>query len=394
MKEEKRFIIVGNGVAGMKAAEAIRKRNKEVYIEIISNGEGLTYDRPNLINMLSKECQGEDFYLTDIKWYTKNNINLNLGTTITKIKPKKKIVSLDNSTELSYDKLILANGSENRIPYLHGINKEGIFTLRNYKDLKAINNYLPQIEKVVIMGGSLLGLETAWKLKDLGKNVTIIESSNHLLSKQLDEDGSRLLENLVELNGIKYIIGSKIEKVIGDNSVESVVLSNGNILDCNMLFYSIGIKPNIQICDNTSIAINDGILVNNKMETNIESIYACGDVAEFNGIVYDHWHTASKMGEIAGSNSVGANESFNEFIPYSTLSILNTEIFCYGVIPPNKSNTLTMNEPNSKIYEKIFFNNNRAVAGILFGNTNNSSTLIEAIKNGLSIEEVKTLNVF
>ena len=386
-KKEK-FLIIGNGAAGYYAADAIRKRNKQCEIEIISDEPYLTYYRPAISDGISENLKDESFYLSPKEWYATNNISLTLGVKVQNLNPEEKQISLVDGTSISYDKLILANGSKNFMIPVEGVDKEGVFTLRNLKDLEAIKNKMQTAKKVVIVGGGLLGLEAADEIRSAGLNVSVVEFNDSLLSRQLDSEGSLILKTAVENQNIEVILSDSVVAIQGETSVTSVKLKSGKTLDADLVLFSTGIAPNKNIADNTNIKTNKGVLINENMETNIKDIYACGDIAEFNGRVYGNWPAAIEMGKVAGMNAVGENKIYVPSLGVISFNAMGLSLLSVGDISRDASKALSTNDKENKIYKKLFFTDNIVTGGILIGDNKSSAALISDIKESKSLKEL------
>jgi flavorubredoxin/NADPH-dependent 2,4-dienoyl-CoA reductase/sulfur reductase-like enzyme len=391
-KKEK-FLIIGNGAAGYYSADTIRKRNKNCVIDIISNEPYLTYYRPSISDGLSESLNDESFYLSPQKWYEENEINLTLGVHVKHIKPEEKQVLLKDGTAIGYDKLILANGSKNRMIPITGIDKEGVFTLRNLKDLEAIKSKMRTSKKVVIVGGGLLGLEAAYEILKAGLKVSVVEFSDSLLVRQLDSESSLILKTAVEKQNIEVILGDSAMEVQGDKSVTGVILKSGKILDADLVLFSTGISPNKEIADNTNITTNKGIIINENMETNIKDIYACGDIAEFEGRVYGNWPAAVEMGKIAGMNAVGDNKTYVPSLSAISFNAMDLELLSVGEICKEPYKAISSKDKEKSLYKKLFFNNNILTGGIIIGDNKSSAKLISAIEDSKSLTEVLKENL-
>jgi len=386
-KKEK-FLIIGNGAAGYYSAGAIRKRNTECEIEIISEEPYLTYYRPSISDAIGKEIKEDSFYLSPKEWYVDNNITLTLGVQVQSLKPTEKQVQLNDGTLIGYDKLILANGSKNFMLPVEGVDKSGVFSLRNIKDLEVINAKLKTSKNVVIVGGGLLGLEAAYEISKTGLHVSVIEFSTSLLTRQLDSESSLILQAAVESQNIEVILGDCVITINGDTYVESVNLKSGKIIDADLILFSTGIAPNKNIADNTDIKTNKGVLINANMETNVKDIYACGDVAEFNGRVYGNWAAAVQMGKAAGTNAVGHSQELIPSLGVISFNAMGLTLLSVGEIPKESSKTIILNDTENKIYKKLFFIKDILVGGILIGDTKSSAKLITAIKASKSMKAV------
>lgn len=381
------FIIIGNGAAGLNAAKSIRNRNKKANIKIISEENYLTYYRPELSEYLSTNIPNDKFYVENEKWYKNNNITLMLNTSVEKIIPSSKKIVLQNATEIKYDKLILANGSINFIPPIDGTDKEGVFTLKFLKDANKIKTYISKSKTAVIVGGGLLGLEAAWEMKKLGLSVKVIEFSNRLLPRQLDDEGAAIFKKSIDKSDVDIILGDSVEKILGKEKVSGVKLKSGKTIDTDIILFSVGIRPNKQLAEKAGIETNKGIIVNDKMETSIKNIYACGDICEYNGRVYGNWPSSVEMGKIAGANSTDDEVHFNSFISSVIFSAMNSKLFSCGRFSTGLKN-ISFSDPSKEIYSKLFFDKNKIVGGILLGNTSKSGKIIMAIQNNKTLDDI------
>ncbi|WP_270506656.1 FAD-dependent oxidoreductase [Paraclostridium sordellii] len=384
------FVIVGNGAAGFYAADAIRKRNNTAKITMISNEDELTYFRPALSDFINEEVKDKDFYVVDKSWYNENNIDVVLGVTVNKINENSKKVNLDNNTEVSYDKLILANGSSNFIPPIKGHDLDGVYTLRNKSDLEKIKNNLNNANKIVVIGGGLLGLEAAYEMKLAQKDVTVIEAMPNLLSKQLDKDGSLILENILKENGLNLMTNTFLESIQGEDKVTKVIFKDGSCLDADMVLFSIGVRSNTSITKETNIKIDKGIIVDKNMKTSVNDVYACGDVAEIDSMVWAIWPAAIDMGKVAGANACGDNTSFKVENYSVMLDVFDTKVFSIGDIK-NSNGCISLNNDNK--YKKLFFKDDILTGAIFINDLSSNVKTISLILEKANISEVINSNL-
>ncbi|WP_242971872.1 FAD-dependent oxidoreductase [Haloimpatiens massiliensis] len=385
------ILIIGNGIAGISAAKSIRQRNKNCKVTIISDEKYITYYRPQLTGLIGNSIENDKLYLYDEQWYKDNNINLKLNTKVNSINTESHSLTLESGEDLTYDKLILANGSSSFIPPIPGNDKKGTFTLRNLKDLMDIKNYIKMnsCKKVSIIGGGLLGLEAAESFQKQGLKVNILERSPRLLTRQLDDKGSKLFEYIVESSGINVLKNANAEEVLGDTNVTGLKLSSGKILDTDLVLFSVGITPNINLFKNTTLEMNRGVVVNDQMKTNIKDMYACGDIAELNGLVFGTWTSAEQMGTTAGANCLGDNLIFKNFVSSTMLQALNTTVFSCGNVTEDETvSTVVLNNSISKIYKKLFFKDEKIVGCILIGDSSKSINIINYIKEERKINDI------
>ena len=294
-----RIIIIGNGIAGITAVKAIREVDKESEVFIFGEEKFYPYNRIKLSKNLFDELSEDNTLLLKKSWYEENKVNIYVSKKVAKINIENKEVVLCDKSILKYDKLLLANGARNNKPPVEGIEKPGVFNLRTLQDAWDIKSKIKKGESVINIGGGIQGLETAWNLNQHGINVSIVEIQSRLMPNQLDEKASKILQDSVEKFDINIHLNTRVNKIAGNNEVEGVVISSDEFMPCNKVIYSAGIKPNIEMFEDTPIKCEKGIVINEKMETNIADIYAAGDVAELDNFVPGLWNISIGQGKVA-----------------------------------------------------------------------------------------------
>lgn len=246
---------------------------------------------------------------------------------------------------------------------------------------------MKEAKKAVVIGAGPLGLEAAWEMKLAGLEVTVVEFLPNLMNNQLDQEGADIFRNQVSDCGITFITSEECAEIITkDGKLTSLNLKSGKTLDADILLVSTGIRSNIELAKETGIECNRGVIVNERMETSIKDIYACGDVAEFNGLVYGNWPAAIEMGKTAGANACEAEKAFENFTPSIILDALNTHVFSAGLIRFNDSSyeKISSKDESKGQYTKLFFKDNILVGGIIVGDISKAGQIIIAIDNKLS----------
>jgi NADPH-dependent 2,4-dienoyl-CoA reductase/sulfur reductase-like enzyme len=383
-EKAERFIIIGNGAAGTTACEEIRKRNKKCTIEIISKEDVIGYNRPMLTKGILSDVDPINFFIKPLEWYQENKIRMTLGTAVTEIRKDTKELVLENGETRAFDKLILATGADSFIPPIKGAEQEGVFAIRSLEGVNKLQEFLKQVNRAVIIGGGILGLEAAWELKRAGKDVTVIELSPSIMNKQLDDKGSALLKAAAEKSGIRVITNTQIEEISGSGKATGVKLTDGVFAEGELVILSTGVRQNIGLAKEIGIETGRSIKVNEKMETSVKDIYACGDCAEYNGVNYAIWGQAVEMGKAAGINAVGDEYQYEAFIPSNAFSGMGTSLFAVGdngKDPEKVYKTFEVYDGAKSTYEKLYFVNNRFCGGILLGDVSKSARLLEGYKN-------------
>ncbi|MCT4598847.1 MAG: FAD-dependent oxidoreductase [Vallitalea sp.] len=385
------IIIIGNNAAGISAVEAIRRRNNNATIMVVDKDTNYAYYRPILSDYISDSHEEQYFYLHDKEWYRENNVNLKLGSCVTKIDKENNRIIINNEEAIQYDKLILANGSDNFVPPITDIDKQGVFTIKTLEDANQVKEYAKKSKKVAIIGGGLLALEAGWELRTLGLDVTIIEMATRILPRQLDDDGSNILEQGISKVGINVYKGVTANAILGDEFVTGVQLVDGTMIDADMVIVSVGVRANTELAQEAGIMTNRGVIVDEKMATNIENIYAAGDVAEYKNINYAIWPEAVEQGKVAGANAIGDNISYNNITPNNIFNGMNVNVFSIGDLGVQDDisyhNIMHMDVEN-KIYKKLYFIDDKFVGGILIGDVSKSADMINGIKQGYNIKQI------
>lgn len=240
---------------------------------------------------------------------------------------------------------------------------------------------------VVNIGGGVQGLETAWSMMKAGKQVTIVEVAATLMGRQLDEKVSLLLKQNIENAGVKVYLNTTIDSILGEEVVTGMKVNGEQLIDCDSVVYSIGVTPNISLVNNTPIHVNRGIVVNEKMETNVGSVYAAGDVAEVNGEVGGLWGRAMDQGKIAGSNMVSNPAIYKEAIPTTIFNAFDVSLFSIGFVDEKQCDTTIVEEDGKEKYTRLFIKNNKIIGVISLEGVAASIPYKSAIEKQVVLEE-------
>ncbi|MGL4338152.1 MAG: FAD-dependent oxidoreductase, partial [Turicibacter sp.] len=380
-----RFVIIGGGVAAVSAAEAIRARNTVGSITILSQESSLPYYRPLLSDTISQDVTDEEFYLHPENYYTEQNITVQLNTTVQSIDVDGQFISLENGETIAYDKLIMATGSQPFIPPFKGANLNGVFSIKYKKDADNLREFAKGKSKAVIVGGGVLGLEAADALLELGLHVSIVEGAPAIMPRQLDATASDLMLDILTQKGIDVHLGTTLKELVESNgSVSGVVLDNKTI-DADLVVINVGVRANIALACEANIKTNRGIIVDQQMKTSISTIYACGDVVEYNDLNVSLWSPAIAQGKVAGANAAGDNLSFEPLAEPLSLIAFDTEVFSIGNYPTsNLDQYKIITDSNHSTHElkKLYFKDDQLVYGVLFNNMAKANVLLNGIRKG------------
>ena len=381
-----KYLIVGNGIAGLSAAKEIRKNDTKGSILMVTKESYLTYWRMKLSELLPKTIKKDGLLINNESWYKENNIEVLLNKSVTKINSEEKDVILDDNSAISYDKLLIATGSSPFIPFIKGNEKLGVFALKTLDDLREIQDYLKNCGTVSVIGGGLLGIEAAWSLSHVVKKVNIIEFAPYLLHKQLDKEISHKLADRIMGEGINLFLSQETEEVIGDERVTGIRLKSKDLINTNAILISAGVRPNLELVKDTNIKYNRGIVIDQQLRTNVDDIYAAGDVAEVDGNIIGLWTVGLEQGKIAGANMSGQNILFTKPKLSTTLKIKDIQVFSAGDIF-NYDRIYEYRDDDKDIHHKIYTKDKKIVGVILYGDLKEMNKLRNAVFNNINIED-------
>lgn len=394
-----KIVIIGNSAASAGAIEAIRKKDPFNDIIVISDEPYTIYSRPLLPYFLSKEIKPSKIYFRPKDYYEKNKVKPILGKKVERVCFDENRVLLKDGEELYYDKLLIATGGKPIIPEINGIEKEGIFFFTKFDDAKAISTYLKRVKKAIVIGGGPIGIRAAEALMKRKIEVTIIELSKHILSLTLDDIASSILERALIKRGVKIITSNTVEEIIGDSHVESVRLVDGKTLKTDMVIIAIGVIPNVEPFKGGNLNINKGIVVNERMETNIKNVYSAGDVIEsYDKILGNYrtipiWPYAYRQGSVAGGQIIGDEESIYEGgFMMNSIEVANIPVVSIGLVNLVSNNgyeVIKKIDKNSNSYRKIILNEGSIVGALFLGKIDRAGIITGLLRDGVKINRFK-----
>lgn len=385
-----KYLIIGNGVAGTTAAHNIRKIDSDGEITIVTEENTPYYSRIRLIEYLAGEAGENDIIIHRDDWYEKNNIKLLLNAPVTEINNDSKEVSMERGGKLEYNKLLLASGGISFIPPIAGSDKEGVFALRNITDADEIINYAEDKKKVILIGGGVLGLEAGNSLRKRGLDVAVIEFFPRLLPRQMDPEGAEVLKAHMESMGFTFYLGAKTKEITGGDSVSGVLLEDGTTIYGNMVIISAGVRPRAELAKTLGLKMNKGVAVNDRMETEIEGIYAAGDVIEHRERFYGIWPAAQKQGEVAGTNMAGGDAVYEGTTMSNVLKVVGVDLAAAGDIDAGGEFDSIVKKDREKYgYKKLVIKDGILSGCILYGDISGYQKILKGIAEKKDISGIR-----
>jgi nitrite reductase (NADH) large subunit len=320
-----KIVVIGNGMVGYKFCEKLMTRNLP-FLHLTVFGEEMlpAYDRVHLSEYFAGKS-AYDLSMAPLSWYAEHNIDLHLGDPIHGIDRENKQVHSFKGLTIPYDHLILATGSAAYVPPISGIDKDGVFVYRTIEDLNLIRCHAPKTKTAAVIGGGLLGLEAAKAMIDLGiQHTHVIEFAPRLMPRQIDDNGSRILQHQLEELDINVHTSHNTAAILGNTSITGLIFTDGTILQADMLVISAGIKARDELAKDCGLDTGPqgGIIVNKKMQTNDPSIYAIGECALYHGAIYGLVAPGYEMAEVVVAQLSEQQKEFSGFDMGSKLKLI------------------------------------------------------------------------
>jgi nitrite reductase (NADH) large subunit len=386
----KRYFIIGNGVAGARAAVKIREADQKGEIRIFTEEAYPFYYRVRFPEYVAGEVTIQNLTIHTKEWYQSKEILIHLEEGITEVNAPKKEVTSQKGKTYAYDLLLMATGGNAFVPPIKGTEKKGVFTLRTMKDAIGMKEFSGGVKQAILVGGGLVGLETGGALLRRGIKVALIEHNPRILPRQMDPDGAKILQGKMESMGFSFFLNSQSEEMIGKETVEGLRLKDGRTVEGQMVIISAGVKPNIKLAQTMGLETKNGILVNDRLETKIEGLFAAGDVAEHRGRVYGIWPAAQRQGETAGVNMSGGNVLYEGTVVSNTLKVVGIDLTASGDIDAEgKLESVVKSNREKSIYRKVTFKEDKIVGCILLGNIKGNSEILNAIEKQVNVKALK-----
>jgi nitrite reductase (NADH) large subunit len=407
-----RYVIVGNGVAGVTAAQSIVRADPAAEVHIFDAEPYPYYQRPRLWEFLAGEIEQQTLYFRPLEWYAAKGIQVHLGARATALDPAEHRLKLADGSSIHYDRLLLATGARPFVPPFAGADKDGVFTLRTLDDARAMKAYArgepfggayPEqsrrtqdrhrrtagdIRSAVVIGCGLLGVETARALLSLGLDVTALESTPHLLPRQLDAEGAQVLQAHLEAMGLHFLTGAATETILGNGRVTGVRLKDGRVVEGQLVLISTGIGSRVELAREAGLEVEHGLIVDEQLRTSAADVYAAGDVAQFEGIVYGIIPAATEQAQVAAANMVTeGSATYSGTVPVTTLKIVGIDLTSLGDATATGDEFAVLRRVDSAtgVYRRLAMRDGKVVGAILLGDTQNVRPLKQLIATGRDV---------
>ncbi len=386
-----KVVIIGNGTTGMAAADEIRRMSASCKIDVIARENHPFYNRMAIGRLLYGRTGLEDLYLMSPDWYAKKEIDVWLNTQAVSIDRDAKHVILGTGETLAYDKLVLAMGSSAMTPPAEGMELPGCFVLREAADAQAIRTWRQEkgCTHAVVLGGGVLGIEAADALRRLNLKTTIIQRSDRLMNRELDEKGSAILRMYLEGLGIDVITGASVARILGDACVERLELSNGDIIDADIYVACAGVKANAELAKNAGLDVNRGVQVDAAMRTSDPDILAAGDVAELPGAVGGLWAVGTAQAAVAAQTLFGREAVYQPPSTLVSLKMDGIDVKGFGSLDGGDGiDEITDSDAEDNLHRRLFVKEGRIAGAVFVGPPGTGQDVAAAIQKRADVSAV------
>ncbi|GCA97548.1 NAD(P)/FAD-dependent oxidoreductase [Mycobacterium sp. SMC-18] len=318
------FVIIGGGLAGAKAAEALRGKGFDGQVVLFGAEERLPYERPPL----SKEYMAgkktvEEFTVQPQSWYAEHDVDLKLGTEVTTLDRTAHMVAFNSGDHEHYDKLLLATGSRSRKPPIPGSDADGVYYLRTVDDATELLAQFTEGRRLAIIGAGWIGLEVAASARGLGADVTVVETAALPLQASLGKEAGEVFVGLHRDHGVDLRLGTTVDEITtADHKATGLRLGDGSTVEADAVLVAVGAEPNVEFAERSGLVIADGgVAVDESLKTSDDDIYAVGDIAAAEHPLFgvpirtEHWANALKQPAVAVDGMLGTPGTYDE-LPY------------------------------------------------------------------------------
>jgi nitrite reductase (NADH) large subunit len=403
-----RLVVVGNGMAGIRAIEEILARGGgETYDVTVFGDEPYgNYNRILLSNVLAGSDDPAEIYLNALDWYADNDIDLKAGVRVVRIDAFARVVHADDGTSMRYDKLILATGSRSFFPPMTGLwaddktLADGVFGFRTLDDTASMIAEAAARTKAVVIGGGLLGLEAARGLQNRGLMVDVVHAGPTLMNAQLDDLAGAILRRSVESLGIGVHTGKRTTEVlVSDGRLTGIAFSDGEHLDCDMLVIAAGIRPNVGLAQRAGLTVERAIVTDDHMRSvDDDDIYVVGECAQHRGQVYGLVAPLWEQAKVLADHLTGADprSAYHGSRVATKLKVAGVDVASMGIKAPELDDDefVQYSEPRHGVYKTIVIRDGKLVGATLVGDVSKVSFLTQAFDSGLPLPEERVSLMF
>lgn len=390
--ERERLVIIGAGMAGLRLLEELKAACPGRYnVTIVGAEPEPAYNRVLLSSLLAGEASDEDLRLQPRAWYGAHGYRLFTGGAAQAVDLATRRVSLRDGRVLAYDRLVFATGSEAiRLP-LPGAHLAQALVFRDRVDAMKLAALAGPDKRAVVIGGGLLGLEAAYGLAKLGCATTVVHLADRLMDRQLDARGAATLKRALEAKGIGFALSASSVRIAGETHVTGLELADGGTLPADMIVMAVGVRANVAVAKAAGVATNRGLLVDDRLQTSDERVFAIGECAEHRGAVYGLVAPAYEQAKTLAAHFAGdAAAAYSGSLLSTNLKVSGVPVFSAGAIEADDGDeTIVLSDPGHGHYRKLIVRDDRLKGAILVGEASDALWYLDLITNRVSLGSMR-----
>jgi 3-phenylpropionate/trans-cinnamate dioxygenase ferredoxin reductase subunit len=394
MSSSDTFVIVGAGMAGGKAAETLREEGFDGRVVLLGAEPHRPYERPPLSkDYLRGESEQPAWLQEDDGWYAANNVELRTSSVVQSIDAGDKAVVLGGGERIGYDRLLLATGGEPRRLPVPGGDLGGVHVLRTIEDSKSIQGQFDSGGRLVVIGGGWIGCEVAASARQKGMDVTLIETLELPLLRILGPELGAFYRDVHKDQGVDLRLGAGVEAIEGSGRAERVRLAGGETIDCAAVVVGIGVSPRTELVEGIA-RVDNGVITDERLQTSVEGIYACGDIANAAHPVFtqhvrvEHWANALEQGPAAARSMLGRDVSYDK-VPYFFSDQYDVGMEYAGLHDPNTDELVVRGDMGSREFIAFWVRGDRLMAGMNVNVWDVSDPIQELVRSGASVDRAR-----
>lgn len=387
---KERLVMIGNGMAGIRTIEEILERDDQKFeITIIGKEPYPNYNRIMLSNILQKKMTQTDIIMNDFDWYESHDIHLVIDDPVTEVDKLQKQVMTQSGLTFEYDICIFATGSKAFTLPIPGSTFPSVIGWRTLEDTEKMIEIAKTKKHAIVIGGGLLGLECARGLLDQGMEVTVIHLADWLMEMQLDKKAGMLLQNDLIAQGMKFKLNASTEEIIGDTDVTGIRLADGTKLLADLVVMAVGIRPYNEVARQCGLEVNRGIVVNDYLQTSDDSIYAIGECAEHNGLVYGLVAPLYEQGQVLADYLTDRETTgYHGSTTFTSLKVSGCDLYSAGYIKEDDiTKGIEMFDSVNMYYKKVFLREGKLVGAVLYGDVADGPRFFNMMKQDQSLDD-------
>jgi len=387
------FLIVGSGPAGIFAAETIRGRDQESPITLVSQDPALAHSPVMVTYWIAGGRPQERLLFRDSSWAERKGVDVKLGCQAVGLDSGSRKLILANGQTISYHRMLIATGSSPISLAIPGVGAKGVASLRSIRDAQTIVGAGARVRQAVIIGGGFIGLKVACHLRERGVGVTVLEKEPKLAPRMLDRRASHVIANELRKGGIRVEADVEVAEILTEGEwVTGVRLKDGRVFSTQGIIQAVGVRPNAEFLADSGIDLQGGVLVNERMETNVSGVYAAGDVVmTIDSITSERgnnatWPAAARQGAVAGWNMAGGDRTYIHNFPLNAITLFGLRVMAVGhPYHEEGAGVDVFKEEGALSYRKMVMRAGRVIGFILIGDVSGAGFLLSLMKRKAEI---------